>query len=63
MQTIGLAARNSQARAFLYADRITNSMKRAMDETRRRREKQHACNLEHGITQSTIIRDASNILG
>jgi excinuclease ABC subunit B len=63
VQTIGRAARNSEARVVLYADRITGSMERAMEETRRRREKQHAHNLANGITPTTIIRDVADILG
>lgn len=63
VQTIGRAARNSQARVILYADRITGSMERAMEETARRRAKQAAHNLEHGITPTTIIRGVQDILG
>ncbi|MDP1574086.1 MAG: excinuclease ABC subunit UvrB [Coxiellaceae bacterium] len=54
VQTIGRAARNLHGRAILYADRITNSMKRAMDETERRRVKQTEYNTAHGITPKGI---------
>ncbi len=62
IQTIGRAARNLHGKAILYADRITGSMERAMGETDRRRARQEAYNLEHGITPTTISKAVADIM-
>ena len=62
IQTIGRAARHLEGRAILYADKMTDSMRRAIDETDRRREKQVAFNDENGITPQTIIRGLNDTL-
>jgi excinuclease ABC subunit B len=62
IQTIGRAARNLKGRAILYADKITGSMQRAMDETDRRRETQMAYNTKHGITPRGIMKSVADIM-
>jgi len=62
IQTIGRASRNVEGRVILYADRMTGSMERALNETNRRREKQEAYNALNGITPTTIKRNISDIL-
>ncbi len=63
VQTIGRAARNAEGRVIMYADEITGSMKRAIDETERRRKIQSEYNKAHGITPKTIIKEVKNTIG
>ena len=62
IQTIGRAARNADGMVVMYADTITPSMRRAIDETERRREKQNAFNQAHGIVPKTVIKSVRNLL-
>lgn len=62
IQTVGRAARNSEGHVFFYADRITGSMQRTIDETTRRREIQMAYNEKHGITPTSIVKDVRDVI-
>jgi len=62
IQTMGRAARNVRGRALLYADRVTDSMQKAMAETERRKKVQEAYNAEHGITPESIVKDIDGVM-
>ena len=62
IQTIGRAARNEKGKVIMYADRITGSMQRAMDETERRRTLQESYNTEHGITPRTVRKEVKDLI-
>jgi len=62
IQTIGRAARNINGRAILYADRVTKSMAKAIDETQRRREKQHQYNIDNNITPKGVVRKITDVM-
>ena len=62
IQTIGRTARNVNGKVIMYADRITDSMRRAIDETNRRREIQEAYNKKHGITPKTIVKSVGDVI-
>ena len=62
IQTIGRAARNERGKAILYADKVTDSMSRAMGETLRRRERQMAFNAEHGIVPRSVVKQVKDLI-
>ena len=62
IQTIGRAARNINGRAILYADQVTKSMRKAIDETTRRRDKQEAYNTEHNISPKTVSKNIADVM-
>jgi excinuclease ABC subunit B len=62
IQTVGRAARNSEGKVIMYADTMTESMRRAISETNRRRSIQHQYNLDHGITPKTVIKGVRDVI-